>query len=66
MSDRSSDWFRQAQRDLLQAEASLKEDSHPEGSPFEHYGFLQSQEAVSYAREILEFICDEMAKAKNR
>ncbi len=31
-------------------------NSHPEGAPFEHYGPLQSEEAVRYAREILEFV----------
>ncbi len=133
MPNRSSDWFRQAQRDLAQAEASLQgdrhewacfaahqaaekavkalhlayqqeawghvvarllselpsvierpalltdkakvldtfyiptryPDSHPEGSPFDHYGPLQSREAVNYAREILEFVRHEMAQARN-
>jgi HEPN domain-containing protein len=36
-------------------------DSHPEGSPFEHYGPLQSQEAIRYARAILEFVDFAMA-----
>ena len=36
-------------------------DSHPEGAPFEHYGPLQSEEAVRYAREIIEFVCSQMA-----
>jgi HEPN domain-containing protein len=130
MPDRSADWFRQAQRDLTQAEASLQDerhewacfaahqaaekavkalhlfyqqeawghvvsrllaelpadiqlppllsekakvldtfyipthypDSHPDGSPFEHYGVLQSREAVNYAREILTFVGNEMAQ----
>lgn len=31
-------------------------NGHPEGAPFEHYGPLQSQQALSYAREILEFV----------
>jgi HEPN domain-containing protein len=31
-------------------------NSHPEGAPFEHYGPLQSEEAIRYAREILEFV----------
>ncbi len=30
-------------------------NSHPEGAPFEHFGPLQSEEAIRYAREILEF-----------
>nr|BAL55455.1 HEPN domain-containing protein [uncultured Acetothermia bacterium] len=36
-------------------------NSHPEGAPFEHYGPLQSEEAVSYAREILAFVRAHMA-----
>ena len=36
-------------------------NSHPEGSPFEHFGPLQSQEAIRYAREILEFVRSQMA-----
>jgi len=31
-------------------------NGHPEGAPFEHYGSLQSQEAIRYASEILEFV----------
>ncbi|MFW6152360.1 MAG: HEPN domain-containing protein [Verrucomicrobiota bacterium] len=34
---------------------------HPEGAPFEHYGKLQSAEAIKYAREIIEFVRSEMA-----
>jgi HEPN domain-containing protein len=36
-------------------------NGHPEGSPFEHYGKLQSEDAVRYAREILEFVRNKMA-----
>lgn len=36
-------------------------NSHPEGAPFEHYGPLQSQEAIQYASEILEFVRSQMA-----
>lgn len=36
-------------------------NSHPEGAPFEHYGPLQSEEAVSYAREIYTLVLDQMA-----
>lgn len=36
-------------------------NGHPQGAPFEHYGKLQSEEAVRYAGEILEFIRVEMA-----
>ena len=30
-------------------------NSHAEGPPFEHFGVLQSDEALRYAREIIEF-----------
>ncbi|MBC7185492.1 MAG: HEPN domain-containing protein [Calditrichaeota bacterium] len=36
-------------------------NSYPEGAPFEHYGPLQSQEAISYASEILAFVRAHMA-----
>ena len=36
-------------------------NSHPEGAPFEHYGPLQSEEAIQYAREIVAFVCAQMA-----
>ena len=36
-------------------------NSHPAGAPFEHYGSLQSEEAIRYAREIAEFIDSQMA-----
>jgi len=36
-------------------------NAHPEGAPFEHYGPLQSQEAVGYASEIIEFVRAQMA-----
>lgn len=36
-------------------------DSHPEGSPFEHFGPLQSEAALDHARAILEFVGTEMA-----
>ena len=36
-------------------------NSHPEGPPFEHYGRLHSDEAVRYAREIIEFARSQMA-----
>lgn len=127
MTDRSKDWFDQAQRDMEQAESSqsegrhewscfaaqqsaekavkalhlflkqeawghvvarlLKElpltipedlidkamvldglyiptryaNGHPEGAPFEHYGKIQSRDAIEYAREILEFVRSQMA-----
>ena len=36
-------------------------NSHPEGAPFEHYGPLQGEEAIRYAREIFEFVRAQMA-----
>lgn len=36
-------------------------NSHAEGAPFEHYGPLQSDEAIRYAREILAFVRAHMA-----
>jgi len=36
-------------------------NSHPEGAPFEHYGSLQSEEAIRYAAEILQFARSKMA-----
>ncbi|RIH87649.1 HEPN domain-containing protein [Calidithermus roseus] len=37
-------------------------DAFPEGSPSEHYGPMQSEEAIRYAREILAFVRDHMAQ----
>ncbi len=36
-------------------------NGHPEGAPFEHYGTLQSSEAITYAGQILEFVRSQMA-----
>jgi len=36
-------------------------NSHPEGAPFEHYGPLHSDDAIGYAREILDFVRAQMA-----
>ena len=36
-------------------------NGHPEGAPFEHYGKIQSKEAIDYAGEIVEFCRDKMA-----
>lgn len=36
-------------------------NGHPEGAPFEHYGPLQSRDAIAYAGEILDFVRAEMA-----
>ncbi len=35
--------------------------AHPEGAPFEHYGTLQSEEAIRHARAILDFVRSQMA-----
>lgn len=37
-------------------------NGHPEGAPFEHYGSLQSEEAIRYAGEIIDFVRARMAK----
>lgn len=36
-------------------------NSHPEGAPFEHYGPLQSTEALTHARAIADFVRAQMA-----
>lgn len=36
-------------------------NAYPEGSPFEHYGILQSKQAIDYASEIIEFVNCQMA-----
>ena len=36
-------------------------NGHPAGAPFEHYGPLQSQQAVEYAGQIIEFVRSSMA-----
>jgi HEPN domain-containing protein len=36
-------------------------NGHPEGAPFEHYGKIQSKDAINYAGEILKFVRSEMA-----
>ena len=36
-------------------------NSHSEGAPFEHYGSLQSEEAIGYAGAIIEFVRRQMA-----
>lgn len=79
ISNRASDWFSQAMRDLPE-QVPVPEDllemarvldniyiptrypnSHPEGAPFEHYGRLQSEEAIKYSRSIIEFVRAKMA-----
>ncbi len=41
--------------------ASRYPNGHPEGAPFEHYGTLQSSEALRHAGEILAFVHTQMA-----
>ena len=36
-------------------------NGHPEGAPFEHFGLLQSVEAIRYAGEIIEFVRPRLA-----
>ncbi|HEV3073064.1 MAG TPA: HEPN domain-containing protein [Thermoanaerobaculia bacterium] len=36
-------------------------NGHPEGAPFEHYGEIQSGEALRYAGEILAFVRSQVA-----
>ena len=36
-------------------------NGHPEGAPFEHYGQLQSDQAITHASEIIEFVRSQMA-----
>ena len=38
-------------------------NSHAEGPPFEHFGSLQSEEALRYAGEIMEFAGPYVARA---
>lgn len=41
-------------------------DSHPEGAPFDHFGPLQSQNALDYADAIVEFARTQMANGDER
>lgn len=41
-------------------------NGHPQGAPFEHYGRLQSEEAIKYASSIIEFIRSSMARQADR
>jgi HEPN domain-containing protein len=36
-------------------------NGHPEGPPFEHYGSIQSKEAIRSAGEVLDFVRSKMA-----
>ena len=44
--------------------ATRSANGHPEGAPFEHYGRIQSDQAIQYAGEIIEFARSEMARAR--
>lgn len=37
-------------------------NGHPQGAPFEHYGPIQSNEAITYAGEIAQFVRAQMAR----
>ena len=37
-------------------------NGHPEGAPFEHYGSIQSELALSHARDILSFVDQALAQ----
>jgi HEPN domain-containing protein len=50
MANRARDWL-----------LSRYPNGHHEGAPLEHYGQLQSNQAIGYAREILEFTRSQMA-----
>jgi HEPN domain-containing protein len=39
-------------------------NGHPAGAPFEHYGQLQSGQAIAYAGEILDYSRTEMARPR--
>ena len=39
-------------------------NGHPAGAPFEHYGRIQSDQAIQYASEIIEFARIEMARPR--
>jgi HEPN domain-containing protein len=40
-------------------------NGHPGGAPFRHYGRLQSEEAIRYAGEIVEFAGAQMAQPES-
>ena len=39
-------------------------NGHAEGAPFEHYGPIQSNEAIRYAGEIIEFVRARLAEPR--
>ena len=38
-------------------------NGHPEGAPFEHFGELQSADAIQYASEIIDFVRARLAES---
>jgi HEPN domain-containing protein len=40
-------------------------NGHVEGAPYEHYGSLQSEEALRYAGDILDLVRAEMARSRD-
>jgi HEPN domain-containing protein len=60
MPDRQQDWFNQAVRDLEQAEDSRRADRH-EWACFAAQQAAEKEEAIRYAREIVEFVRSKMA-----
>lgn len=76
MATRAKDWFEQALKDMEMAEQARTSgrhewacfaalptrypNSHPQGAPFEHFGPLQSEEALRRARQIIEFVANRM------
>jgi len=38
-------------------------NGHPSGAPFEHFGRLQSDQAITYATEIVDFVRAQMARS---
>ncbi|MEW5864657.1 MAG: HEPN domain-containing protein [Pseudomonadota bacterium] len=39
-------------------------NGHPAGAPFEHYGIIQSEQAIRYAGEIIEYARTQMAGSR--
>ena len=58
MANRYKDWLDQALRDLDQARYP---NGHAEGPPFQHYGHLQSTQALEHAGTIIDFVRSEVA-----
>lgn len=45
--------------------ATRNANGHPAGAPFEHYGRLQSEQAIRYAGEIIDFARAQMARSRD-